>query len=326
MAGEIIAEQFDISTLMKMSDMQLPSDQDVQNQKIQYKIDMLKFQVMQQQPPQGPPQPGQPPQQAQQAPQPQPPPPPPDLGPTQEQVMALLRDNVLRRFRLDIETDSTVAMDEAGEQQRRTSFIEQTTQFVVGWAPLIMQAPALASLAGVLLKFGVSAFPAAREIEGEIDKIVDQLIAGAQEPKPPAPPDPETQAKIQVANITAEGKMAVTQQQMRNDQEQHEFEMQQLGQKGQIEQMKARAEIENAHMEIVASAQDHMNTMNEKRFELGARMQDDIMSQRRQILAPERGRVNSASNPIAGKPAHPSVAPSGVRLSQPKPESIGPRR
>src|ERR1019366_3977367 len=87
-------------------------------------------------PPQGgPPAPPSPPQPVQ----------PPDvaaqMGPTQEDVFGMLRDGVMRRFRLDIENDSTITGNETQEKQDRTDFLEAVTKFLETWGPMVQAKP-----------------------------------------------------------------------------------------------------------------------------------------------------------------------------------------
>jgi hypothetical protein len=152
--------------------------------------------MMQQPPPQGQPMPSA-------APQGQPP-------VTIDAVMQLLRDGAMRRFRIDIEVDSTITGDESQERQDRTMFIEATTKFVQAWGPIVAQQPLMAQLAGEMLLFGTRAFRVGRSLEEVIEETVDKLEQQAQQPKPPPPIPPVEQAKIQTANIhaAAEGQKA----------------------------------------------------------------------------------------------------------------------
>ncbi len=100
-----------------------------QQQALQYQQQVQQAQMQAQQPPMTPQDPSQPPQ-APQAPQVPPPPAPVDLGPTVEDVMGLLRDGVLRRFRIDIEADSTIVGDESQDRQDRNEFITVVAEFV----------------------------------------------------------------------------------------------------------------------------------------------------------------------------------------------------
>lgn len=123
---------------------------------------------------------------------------------TIDAVMALLRDGAMRRFRIDIEVDSTITGDESQERQDRSQFIEVTTKFIQAWGPIVAEQPLMAQLAGEMLLFGTRAFRVGRSLEEVIEETVDKLEQQAAQPKPPPQPSPEDQAKIQQAQIKAQ--------------------------------------------------------------------------------------------------------------------------
>jgi hypothetical protein len=61
--------------------------------------------------------------------------------PTIEKVMALLREQRLRPFVLDIETDSTIAPDENAQKQRATEFVTAVGGFMKEALPLVQTVP-----------------------------------------------------------------------------------------------------------------------------------------------------------------------------------------
>lgn len=115
--------------------------------------------------------------------------------PSWDQVMALLRNDKLRGFRIDIETDSTIMADEAAEKQSRIEYITAMTTFVQGWGPIVMQNPKAAALAGELMVFGARAFPTAVTLEGEIEEFVEQM---QKMPPQQEGGDPAAAAMVQV--------------------------------------------------------------------------------------------------------------------------------
>lgn len=145
--------------------------------------------------------PVQPPMQGQ--PLPQPPQASQQQPVTIDAVMALLRDNMTRRFRIDIEVDSTITGDESQERQDRTQFIEATTKFVQAWGPIVQQNPAMTQLAGELLLFGTRSFRVGRSLEEVIEETVDKLEAQAAAPKPPPQPSPDELAKLEGIKVKA---------------------------------------------------------------------------------------------------------------------------
>jgi len=200
--------------------------------------------MIQQPPPQGQPMPA--PQQGQ----------PPV---TIDAVMALLRDGAMRRFRIDIEVDSTITGDESQERADRTSFIEATTKFIEAWGPIVAQQPIMAQLAGELLLFGTRAFRVGRSLEEVIEETVDKLEQQAAQPKPPPQPSPEDQAKIQQAQIKAQAEGAKAQ-----------ADVQGLQIKGQTDQQAAQVDMAGKVMDHQHKTAEHDMEMRKLAAETAA--------------------------------------------------------
>jgi hypothetical protein len=205
--------------------------------------------MMQQPPPQGQPiPPGGPP------PSPSSPPQQPPV--TIDAVMGLLRDGAMRRFRIDIEVDSTITGDESQERADRTQFIESTTKFVEAWGPIVAANPSMAQLAGELLLFGVRAFRVGRSLEEVVEETVDKLEQQAAQPKPPPPIPPEEQAKIQTAQIGAQAEGAKAQ-----------ATVQGLQIKGQTDQQAAQVDMAGKVMDHQHKQAEHAMSMEQMQTE-----------------------------------------------------------
>ncbi|HEY5409204.1 MAG TPA: hypothetical protein VIJ94_00630, partial [Caulobacteraceae bacterium] len=134
--------------------------------------------------------------------------------PSWAEVMGLLRDNTLRAFRIDIETDSTIEPDDQDEKQRRIEFIQAVGEYVARSMPALQLAPAMTPVIAEGLKFLVRGFRVGREMEEVIDKALGELQAGGLAP-PQAPAgqgkgagrDPQTeQVKAQASMTSARAK------------------------------------------------------------------------------------------------------------------------
>jgi hypothetical protein len=165
------------------------------------------------------------------------------LNPTWEDVFGLLRNNALRCFRVDIETDSTIKPDEAQEKQDRVEFLTATS----GFLEKIMKAgeadPDIIPLAGAMLQFGVRAFPAGKELESQISSYIQKKEKAAANPQPK--PNPEM-AKVQ----------AEAQQQQMELQANMQLEQQKAQMEAQTEQVKAQTQMET---------QQHLNVLENQR-------------------------------------------------------------
>ena len=198
--AEVIAQKFDPDTLKQISGVKLPTQ--AEKQAVEQQLQMQAQQA--QMAPQAPPAPGQPSQMMGHNGGPPMPPEPTEeqamilASPTWEEVIALLRDNAARQFRIDIETDSTIEPDEAEEKAAATELLQAVAAFIAQWGPQVQANPALAPLAAGMLKFAIRRFRAGRELETLIETTMKQIMAA---PPPaqqaPEPPD-KTPVEVQV--------------------------------------------------------------------------------------------------------------------------------
>ncbi len=130
---------------------------------------------------------------------------------TIDQVMEFLKDEKLRPFALDIETDSTIYPDEMAEKQSRREFMGAFSEAMATMQPMFMMGPEAISVAGGVFKFALSPYRVGRELEALIDDFVDQGPAMAQKLQEMQGDDngAEEQAKAETMKVQAE--MAKTQ-------------------------------------------------------------------------------------------------------------------
>ena len=112
--------------------------------------------------------------------------------PSWEDVEVLLRDDAGLCFRVDIETDSTIRVDQEVEKAGRIEFLAAASGFMKQMTEI--QDPRLLPLAGEMLMFGVRGFKAGRELESSIENVIAQFQDSAQNQN--QKPNPEMQ-KIQ---------------------------------------------------------------------------------------------------------------------------------
>ncbi len=123
------------------------------------------------------------------------------------QAIQLLKDEKLRGFRVDIETDSTVAGDSEQEKESRVEFIKAVTEFMKAGAEIAAQEPSSVPLLGKLLQFGVRGFRVGRDLEASIEEFVDEAEKSAKARAANPPPNPEmmkAQAEIEAQKIEAQ--------------------------------------------------------------------------------------------------------------------------
>ncbi|MBY3067454.1 hypothetical protein HFO74_29225 [Rhizobium laguerreae] len=198
LAGEIICDQFQPETLMLVSGIQLPTAA----QKQQVQMQMQQQQMAQQQAAMRAQQVGQP------APPPQPPQLPPEMQklmeqPTIDEVVQLLRNDSVRGFRIDIETDSTIEPDEDAEKQRRMEFVQMVGGFMQQAGAIAQQTPMLVPVMVETLLFAARGFRAGRQLENTLEQVGAQLSQSATAPRPPPEPTPEQMINLKTAQVKA---------------------------------------------------------------------------------------------------------------------------
>jgi broad specificity phosphatase PhoE len=115
----------------------------------------------------------------------------------------LLRQDIPRGYRIDIEVDTMVAGDQLQERQDATQFIEAVTQFVMEAGKIAMVQPDFAPLAAKMLQFGVRKFRTGRELESAIDEYADKIMKAPPKPQQPNPEHQKAQADAEAAQTKA---------------------------------------------------------------------------------------------------------------------------
>lgn len=174
-----------------------------------------------------------------------------------ETAIKLLQDPEERKFRIDIETDSTVEVDQAQEKQDSVEVVTAISGFIAEWAPVLAQAPFLGPLFGELLMFAMRRFRGADQLESAVEEAVKSLLEMAKNP-PATPPDPAL-IKAQADVKAKEMDMQIKQQSAQADQQTAQVEAQARQQELAAEQgranTEAQAEAQRAQMEMANTAQ-----------------------------------------------------------------------
>lgn len=250
--AEIIAEQFSEESLLQMSGVQQMMDDEVRKavakvqppqmpenvapdmqQQVQAMVQQ-QFQQMQQ-------------QAAQQAQQQQ-----MDLF---KRAIEILRSDKLRGFRIDIETDSTLAADAEADKASAIELFTATAQGIELIAPVAMQAPELVEPLGDMLLFAYRRFRVGRSMESALEdallKVTERLQEAAANPQP-SPEQIKAQAEIQKQQMESQRSAAEFEQEKQRNQ----MEMDALREKTrlEIEKMNAQMQVEREKLGIEAIA------------------------------------------------------------------------
>lgn len=213
--AEVIAEKFQPETLMQISGMNLPTEQQVmaqmQQMQMQYQQAVMQAQQAGQQPP-APPQMDEPPV-------------------TIEQVMQVLRSDLMRQYRIDIETDSTISALESADQKAIGDLLQGLSGLAQALIPA-SQAGLIPVEAGrEIISSVIRRFKLGRSVEDAIEQGAKTAVN---------PEIQQQQQQLQQANDELNQKAQAIEQE---------------GQKLQMDKMRAEHENEMARLKIEHSQQ-----------------------------------------------------------------------
>lgn len=194
--SEIVASKFSMGTLRLMTGLEFPPEQAKQA------VQMKAQAIAQQQASPPPAMPG------------QPAPPPMKLTPEEEAILAepsldeveqLLRQDALRGFRIDIESDSTIRGDLTRNQEQMALFLQGTAQFVTAVGPMVENGVMPGEIAIEIMSAFTRQFKLGKQAEDALDKWADKARAAASQPQPEKP-DPNV---IKAETAKQEGQIKI---------------------------------------------------------------------------------------------------------------------
>jgi hypothetical protein len=131
------------------------------------------------------------------------------------QALELIKDKVLRTFRIEVAADSLVQIDENQNKRDRVEFLQAMGGFLSQALPMGQQAPELVPMLVDMVKFGMSAYKQAAPIEGTIEQAMEQMkqkqMQASQQPPAPDPEMMKMQADQQREQARVEADMQIEQ-------------------------------------------------------------------------------------------------------------------
>ena len=198
---------------------------------------------------------------------------------TFDKAVELLRNDVLRAFRVSVETDSTLAIDEALEKEKRTEFLGTIGRFLSNTTQAIQITPELAPMLKQSLMFLMRGFKASRSLEAATEQSLDALIERVQkqaaEPQGPSPEQLQAQAEMQIKQQAEAAKLQIEQ-----------FKAQS---KIQLEQQKAfaDAEIKQLRLQIEAKESQFNELLDVQKAQADIQLQREKLELETQLKAAE---------------------------------------
>jgi hypothetical protein len=184
------------------------------------------------------------------------------------QALMLIKNKPLRSFRIQVDSDSLVQIDDQQNKRDRTEFLQTMGGFLNQALPMGQQAPELVPMLIELVKFGIGAYKKAEPIEGTIDQAMEQLKLkqqqAAQQPPQPNPEVMKMQAEQQFEQMKMQAQAQAEQMKMQataqSDQLRAQADI-------QVAQAKAQADVQMQQMKLEAETmleaqkQQHLQAM-----------------------------------------------------------------
>ncbi len=151
------------------------------------------------------------------------------------EMVAVMRNDRLRCFRVRIDTDESQALDAAVDQKQRTEFLTASVQFLQSIGPLVASGALGFEQAKQMLLFAAKGFSGARELEETLESL---------QPRPPSGPSPTDKlVEVEAAKVQADTQKAAADAQVKVarlelDQQRAETDARQKQEKLEIEKAK----------------------------------------------------------------------------------------
>ena len=158
-----------------------------------------------------------------------------------KQVIELLRNDPIRSFRIDIETDSTIEPDQQAEKEQRIEFLTASTAFLEKSIEIGGAVPQMMPLLGEMLMFGVRGFTTSRDLESSFEDAIE-AIKNPPEGTGDDQGDPIKEAELQLKAQTESTKAQI--------------EQEKLALSSQVEQGKLALETQKTTVELQAKSRE----------------------------------------------------------------------
>ena len=168
--------------------------------------------------------------------------------PSWGEILAILKDNYARSYRLDIETNSTIDVEATEDKQLVGEFMNAMAQFMNGIAPMIQEGVMPFNAAKSMMLAIVKRYRFGRDVEDELNQM--------QEPQQKQNPEQEKAMKqFQQEKQKFEQEKQQAQEQFMNESNKLKAE------KMQLDFAKQLAKLEQKHREDLANLKQNTNQM-----------------------------------------------------------------
>lgn len=256
-----------------------------------------------------------------------------------EQCAELLKSGHEREYRIEIATDSMLALDELKERKDRTDLLESVGTFIGKMQPMLALYPSITPLLVTLTKYACDSYKAGKELKDVFTQLTQGIGQEAQQQRQMMNDQAsaqkgaaEGQMKVQVAQINAQTKMAELQLTSQTEKADNMVKQQQAAMKAQAEQLKAFVQMQQLKHDGEAKASESALKLQDQEIKAiieAAKMKielvyADIEKQKLHIDASSKQHEAKIREHEAGQiksPIHIHAGKDGAKVSQEKPKS-----
>lgn len=166
----------------------------------------------------------------------------------QPEVMQMLRDDKLRCYAVDVETDSTIFEDSEAEKQARVEITGAVTSLMEKGLMMMQAAPEMGELIFESIGLLMKTMKGGRQLEETVDRVRQQMTQRMQMQAQ----QPQTDPKLEAEKV-----------------------------KSETMQMKAKADMQKTEMDMIASEREFEQRMQEMAF-------TDVLDERKSKRQPQR--------------------------------------
>ncbi len=166
-----------------------------------------------------------------------------------QEVVELLRDEKMRNYRVDVETSSTVAPDDAREKEELNEFMPAFTQMMSGTFQMVQGGIIDPEMAKEIVMTFVRKYGFGREIED----LLDQGLGQQQEEEGPSPEEQAQQAEMEIKKGELQLKQQKLQMEMRRDIKELALKEAELMLKDKIEEAKILQKEKEAQTRLLTT-------------------------------------------------------------------------
>ncbi len=203
-------------------------------------------------------------------------------------ALELLRGDLKRGYRIDIETDSTIFGDKEQDKANVNEFLTALGGYMKQLESAV-QFPESMPLFAKALQWGIRRYRTGRDLESEVDQFCEAVQKKAKEMIANPPPSPEQQkAQAEIQNMQQEAQL-----QNQNDQRDAERQAQNDQREAQLQQQKNDMELNKSKIDFSIAQQESQNKLEMMRMEMEMAREKHAMEIRKMRMEMQQTMIES---------------------------------